>query len=719
MYSYIQFITTPTADTRGTALILHFEHGRYIIGNIHEGLQRAVVEKKTRIGKVTALFVTGKSEWKNLGGLLGIILSLTDSGAMSKITKPKSSLSTIGKKEKKALIIHGGRNVIHTLATARRFIFRKGMPLMVKEHTGGKGREGLPQDWKPDFADDLIKAWAMAVEPSCPGMTTISPRKRSFDDFISGASPHQKSTDADDAAREKILSEMFDSEWQHDILTERLLAEVEMPTAIFVRDKVTKKPIRYRGPTPDGILPVPHLKVLVRKPWPAALQGDLPPTKPSHSALSYIIQSQPQRGKFRPEEAKALQVPKPLWSRLTEGLDVQSTDGKTIKPEMVLTEPKENGGVVVADLPSQDYVRGFLDRPEWQAAEVMTGVEVFIWMLGPGVGQNEELQAFIHDRKHLKHVISSPDHCPNRLSFCSAASASIRLNHVDPPRYPIPDHDNVTLPQDGRPNIENGWADEFIQAETGLRIQLRPALDVRKGEITHVVDPAEVVQEMSPDVLQLAETARAEISSESVQTELASQDLPSPDAEITFLGTGSSLPSKHRNLSGTLLRVPGIGSYLLDCGENSLGQLKRMYSPAELGAVLRDLKLIWISHIHADHHLGTVSVIKAWYEEVHGHEIETGKFSTNSQEEDPMDYAKILRNQKRLCIVSHALMLDWLKEYSSVEDFGFDRIVPVKSLPENLHFSQLRLEWNAKHIPLNVPDHGLYVKSAACFLAEI
>src|SRR5687768_1491515 len=37
MRSYVQIITTPTADTPGTTLLLHFDNKRYIIGNVSEG----------------------------------------------------------------------------------------------------------------------------------------------------------------------------------------------------------------------------------------------------------------------------------------------------------------------------------------------------------------------------------------------------------------------------------------------------------------------------------------------------------------------------------------------------------------------------------------------------------------------------------------------------------------------------------------------------------
>lgn len=47
------------------------------------------------------------------------------------------------------------------------------------------------------------------------------------------------------------------------------------------------------------------------------------------------------------------------------------------------------------------------------------------------------------------------------------------------------------------------------------------------------------------------------------------------DMEITFLGTGSSQPSKYRNVSSIYINLFTQGGILLDCGEGTLGQLKR------------------------------------------------------------------------------------------------------------------------------------------------
>ncbi|KQK03434.2 hypothetical protein BRADI_2g07852v3 [Brachypodium distachyon] len=76
------------------------------------------------------------------------------------------------------------------------------------------------------------------------------------------------------------------------------------------------------------------------------------------------------------------------------------------------------------------------------------------------------------------------------------------------------------------------------------------------------------------------------------------------DMEITFLGTGSSQPSKYRNVSSIYINLFARGGMLLDCGEGTLGQLKRRFGVSGADEAVKCLRCIWISHIHADHRTG-------------------------------------------------------------------------------------------------------------------
>lgn len=765
MHSHVQIITTPTSDTPGTALILNFNDARYIIGNAHEGLQRACIETGRRLIKTKAMFLTGRTEWKSNGGLLGMILTLADatiSSAVSRVEQNRISFERKRKREEEenqrrnkegrakpdtsephptphpipasamtqstedqTLLIHGGSNLNHMLATARSFIFRKGMPIKVIEHVEKEETDITERDWEPTWSDRSIQVWAMPIKPS--GVSEAkespepgSPRKQSLGEYMgkdyqpfTHPIPPKDQQERDQELRKFAVSEMFSSQWDHNDLVEMPLRDVKMPGAIFIRDSVTRELSNYKGPLPDGTAPMADINVLMRRPRPGVSIDRLPRSKPSSIAMSYIIRNHKMRGKFRPDAAEKLNVPPgSLRGALASGSSVQTSEGVTVTPDMVLEPSKEGSGIAVIDLPSSEYVHDLVHRAEWRSDRVMVGVVTVIWILGPGVAQDETLCKFIEGQSGVQHIISSPEQCPNYLSMNAAAAMAICHNRIDPERYTVPIHCNAVLStSDGPSDVSPTLFKSCRPAKSGLRILLEPKFSIQEEQVVPILDTASVFRDISPNILELSQVARRAIDSPEAQAEALGQDLPSPDAEMTFLGTGSAAPSRYRNVSATLLRVPGCGSYLMDCGENTLGQLKRMYTPPQLAEIFQDLKLIWISHLHADHHLGLTSVIKAWYEQVHGKDgVKRARPTSLDQYLDP---AKLLEDGKRLFVVGNQGLTKWLEEYSSVEDYGFDQLVPLVSVsvhPRNMYGS--RLEWNNQNVGFKTAnDKNVYVAS--------
>lgn len=656
MKCWLQIFSTPTADTPGTSIIVHFDQQRYIIGNVGEGTQRATVQRRTGLQKVGNIFLTGSIGWERTGGLLGMILTVADIVGARNVDRKAAGKQKISKDEY-WLNVYGGKNLTHLLATARRFIFRKGLPLRTTEFISKD--ETLRQNWEPSWEDDNILVWDMVIDPE-----NSSTRKRSHDEFSetivqvpSNLNSGEAATATDnthgryDQIRHSVVSSMFDSDWRLDALVTKKLSEVALPATIFI--KVDGKIQKYTGPMPGIGKDVPDVDVLVRNPWPGALIAELPPTSRSVSSVCYIIKGHPQRGKFDASAALKLGVKKgPSFKELTKGKSVTTDDGKVVTPEMVMGPTKDGSGFAVIELPTTEYVGPLIDRPEWSTKEVMNGVKVVIWILGPGVTEDSRLQEFMKKQSDMKHVVSSTDCCPNYLAMESPATAAIKLNLIDPDRFPVPKFNNVTKqPSEGTQPYE--------AVRPGLVFDLEPRFGAREDEVVPFLDTIKVVKEArsNKEVMDLAKIGQEQVNTEDYQKELdeRQKDIPSKDAEIVTLGTGSALPSKYRNVSATLVRVPGYGTYLLDCGENTLGQLKRVFGD-ELPEVLRDLKAIWISHLHADHHLGTASVIKAW-----------------AAETDKDD----LTSKQRLHVVANDGMTMWLREYSEVEEYGYHRVVPI------------------------------------------
>ncbi len=671
MLNWVQLITTPTADTSGTCILLHFDNQRYVFGSISEGTQRAMAQRKIGINKAEDLFMTGVVNWQNAGGLLGIILTIADifaagkehqeANKIVKKKKAKGGLAADGVASR--LNIHGGKNLSHLLATSRRFIFRKGFPINPLEIRDDP-RLAAQQSNEPDYKDSNVDVWYMPVESA--NTRPISSRKRSHDEFSESTDESEdnhnmeSSADANEDSKlvQTVVTQMFDSNWTMDALVETTLHKVHLPAKLFIRDEEGHIQV-YNGPMPGGAEPVPDIPVLVRQPWPGAMVQSLPPTTPSSHSMCYIVKGHERRGRFMPQEAAKYGIARKDYKLLAEGQSITGKDGVVVTPSMVLEENVPGKGFAVVDLPDLSYVEPLLSRTEWTNEAIMKGVHIIFWILSPGVVNDSRLQEFMAKTSSLRHIVTSSDSCPNMLALESVATQAYKLHCIDPGLFPLPNFNNersllntpttpsAPLYEVGRTGKMIQFAPQFLHQDD----QIIPFPDIQK------LAAAGLSNDLREELQQLTEQAKAKVSNPEFlkKIEKVEADLPNRDAEVITLGTGSALPSKYRNVSSTLVRVPGYGNYLFDCGENTLGQLRRVFG-AELPGVLRDLRAIWISHLHADHHLGTAGVIRAWHEE------------TRRSEETA---------QSRLLVASHVHMLDWLREYAEVEDFGHARLVPV------------------------------------------
>eukprot|EP00178_Gracilaria_changii_P004479 TRINITY_DN1720_c0_g1_i1.p1 TRINITY_DN1720_c0_g1~~TRINITY_DN1720_c0_g1_i1.p1 ORF type:complete len:768 (+),score=114.29 TRINITY_DN1720_c0_g1_i1:1492-3795(+) len=78
---------------------------------------------------------------------------------------------------------------------------------------------------------------------------------------------------------------------------------------------------------------------------------------------------------------------------------------------------------------------------------------------------------------------------------------------------------------------------------------------------------------------------------------------------VRFFGTGACLPGKQRNVSSAMIDLFGRGGILLDCGEGTWGQMVRQFGRERAQRAVCAIKVIFISHMHADHHLGLMCLL--------------------------------------------------------------------------------------------------------------
>jgi ribonuclease Z len=107
------------------------------------------------------------------------------------------------------------------------------------------------------------------------------------------------------------------------------------------------------------------------------------------------------------------------------------------------------------------------------------------------------------------------------------------------------------------------------------------------------------------------------------------------------------------------VRIPNESNIILDTGEHSLASLKRHLSPSEYHEFFSKLRLIYISHPHADHHLGLISIVKQY--------IQIQNTLPQSQ-------------RMPLFLIAPHRLFSSLYEYNQVEDLGIEGyIVPFAS----------------------------------------
>lgn len=124
------------------------------------------------------------------------------------------------------------------------------------------------------------------------------------------------------------------------------------------------------------------------------------------------------------------------------------------------------------------------------------------------------------------------------------------------------------------------------------QFHLRPLaqLGLDRSNVPKTVGPTEIINDLLLEIPEISDASQQvgqlwKVDQNTIKEEpwLNSQsgvpscleDITRENVEIVLLGTGSSQPSKYRNVSSIFINLFSKGSVLLDCGEGTLGQLKR------------------------------------------------------------------------------------------------------------------------------------------------
>ncbi|KRT80632.1 hypothetical protein AMK59_5821 [Oryctes borbonicus] len=160
----------------------------------------------------------------------------------------------------------------------------------------------------------------------------------------------------------------------------------------------------------------------------------------------------------------------------------------------------------------------------------------------------------------------------------------------------------ITEPKDPRP--PSPYCD-YLFPNTLLNFHLRPRRGIDKSNELQLIPSQYIEETMNVEGFKEAlQDLKINILRKKVG--FVYKDYP----RVLFFGTGSCIPNKTRNTSGILFEISDSCKILLDCGEGTFGQLIRFFGTDKAYEVLSQIKAIYISHLHADHHIGLIGFLQ-------------------------------------------------------------------------------------------------------------
>uniref|UniRef100_A0A336M4K8 Zinc phosphodiesterase ELAC protein 2 n=2 Tax=Culicoides sonorensis TaxID=179676 RepID=A0A336M4K8_CULSO len=338
---------------------------------------------------------------------------------------------------------------------------------------------------------------------------------------------------------------------------------------------------------------------------------------------AYICKLKPKAGTLILEKCVEKRVPPgPLLGQLKNGFDVVLEDGTVVMSKEVRGPDDPGPKFIFLDIPSQDYIESFIANQSLFLDESDSNTSVIVHFSPNEIISSPFYTEFMSKfPETTSHLIANGTKSFN--GYVAAHRIQFQLNQLDSHIFPVlhealkfNDSDEsdqlkkkmrLDSPiQSSSESVSHTENDKFINVSTLTGYHLRPfkGLDLSSEAF---LKPSEYFKELEATAgcLETIENTKKALNRD---TEVQNRENSYP--KLVFLGTGSCIPNKTRNVSSILVHARSDACILLDCGEGTASQIYRFYGTTKGKEVLRNLKAIYVSHLHADHHLGLIGLLQ-------------------------------------------------------------------------------------------------------------
>ncbi|KAL2928407.1 tRNAse Z TRZ4 mitochondrial [Bienertia sinuspersici] len=358
--------------------------------------------------------------------------------------------------------------------------------------------------------------------------------------------------------------------------------------------------------------------------------------KPGDLSVIYIFELPEIQGKFYPEKAKALGLKAgPKYRELQHNKSVKSDNlDIMVHPSDVMDPPIPGPVVLLVDCPTASHLQNLLSLDSLHTyytdfsgnpSENVRAVNCVIHLSPSDVTSFPAYQSWMKRFGDAQHIMAGHERKNAEIPVLkSSARIAARLHYLCPRFFPAPGfwslHSTDGLLLSANSSTEHSQT--IISAENLLKFNLRPYanLGLDRSFIPASSGPTQILDELRAEVPEIdnavKQVSQLWNSPVDIIEEMPSQNNNSAIEEPWFdeLGLPSCLQNITREDMGVCPSgywiVPALKiSLLLDCGEGTLGQLKRRFGVEGADNAVRNLRCIWISHIHADHHTGLARIL--------------------------------------------------------------------------------------------------------------
>uniref|UniRef100_A0A2D4PDN1 Zinc phosphodiesterase ELAC protein 2 n=3 Tax=Micrurus surinamensis TaxID=129470 RepID=A0A2D4PDN1_MICSU len=375
--------------------------------------------------------------------------------------------------------------------------------------------------------------------------------------------------------------------------------------------------------------------------------------------VAYVCKVHPKKGTFLVLKAKELGLPignaaiAPIITAVKNGENIVF-EGKEILAEELCTPPEPSVVFIVLECPHEGFIDAVCENStllRYQQENPENSVALIVHITPDSVLKDSRYKQWLESfGENTQHLILN-ENCKS-IHHLHSYRIQSQLNYIHPKIFPLLKNHHPSKEEEAEFSVP------VTQGECLLKYQLRPKREWQKDALFNY-NPAEYVAEalQLPDFQDSVQTCH-----ESLLVKPATSETQDCYPEIVFLGTGSAVPMKIRNVSSTLVNISSTQSVLLDCGEGTFGQLCRHYGD-EIDKMLCNIAAVFVSHIHADHHTGLLNILLQRHRALVSH----------GESHNP------------LLLVAPTILKTWLHQYhdNCQEILGYTKMIPAQFLKEN------------------------------------